>query len=54
MSQAAFAAADWGTTRLRVWLTAKTGPRLTVRDGRIAVSIARIRSGALPGLAGVL
>jgi len=41
-------------TRLRVWLTAKTGPRLTVRDGRIAVSIARIRSGALPGLAGVL
>jgi hypothetical protein len=41
-------------TRLRVWLTTKTGPRLTVRDGRIAVSIARIKSGALPGLRGIL
>jgi hypothetical protein len=41
-------------TRLRVWLTTKTGPRLTVRDGRVAVSIARIKSGALPGLRGIL
>ena len=41
-------------TRLRVWLTTASGQRLTVRDGRIAVSIARIKSGALPGLAGIL
>jgi hypothetical protein len=41
-------------TRLRVWLTTKSGQVLTVRDGRIAVSIARIKSGALPGLAGIL
>jgi hypothetical protein len=41
-------------TRLRVWLTTKSGQQLTVRDGRIAVSIARIKSGALPGLAGIL
>jgi hypothetical protein len=41
-------------TRLRVWLTTKSGQELTVRDGRIAVSIARIKSGALPGLAGIL
>ncbi|MEO9176809.1 MAG: hypothetical protein ABI317_14955 [Gaiellales bacterium] len=41
-------------TRLRVWLTTKGGQQLTVRDGRIAVSIARIKSGALPGLAGIL
>ena len=41
-------------TRLRVWLQTKTGQVLTVRDGRIAVSIARIRSGALPGLSGIL
>jgi hypothetical protein len=27
---------------------------LTVRDGRIRVSIARIKSGALPGLRGIL
>ncbi|MDX6596190.1 MAG: hypothetical protein QOE87_77, partial [Gaiellales bacterium] len=27
---------------------------LSVRDGRIKVSIARIKSGALPGLSGVL
>jgi hypothetical protein len=41
-------------TRLRVWLTTKSGQELTIRDGRIAVSIARIKSGALPGLAGIL
>jgi hypothetical protein len=41
-------------TRLRVWLTTKSGQVLTVRDGRIAVSIARIKSGALPGLSGIL
>jgi hypothetical protein len=41
-------------TRLRVWLTTKSGQQLAVRDGRIAVSIARIKSGALPGLAGIL
>ena len=41
-------------TRLRVWLTTKSGQQLTVRDGRIAVSIARIKSGALPGLKGIL
>lgn len=42
-------------TRLRVWYTAK-GSReaLSVRDGRIKVSIARIKSGALPGLRGIL
>jgi hypothetical protein len=41
-------------TRLRVWLTTKSGQQLAVRDGRIAVSIARIKSGALPGLSGIL
>jgi hypothetical protein len=41
-------------TRLRVYLKTKSGEELTVRDGRIAVSIARIKSGALPGLAGIL
>jgi hypothetical protein len=41
-------------TRLRVWLTTRSGQQLAVRDGRIAVSIARIRSGALPGLSGIL
>jgi hypothetical protein len=41
-------------TRLRVWLKTASGEELTVRDGRIAVSIARIKSGALPGLAGIL
>jgi hypothetical protein len=41
-------------TRLRVWLKTKSGQVLTVRDGRIAVSIARIKSGALPGLSGIL
>jgi hypothetical protein len=42
-------------TRLRVWYTA-TGSKeaLSVRDGRIKVSIARIKSGALPGLSGIL
>ena len=43
-----------GNTRLRVYLTTKSGKQLVVRDGRIKVSIARIRSGALPGLAGIL
>ena len=41
-------------TRLRVWLKTRSGQVLTVRDGRIRVSIARIRSGALPGLKGIL
>jgi hypothetical protein len=42
-------------TRLRVWYTPKGSKQaLSVRDGRIKVSIARIRSGALPGLAGIL
>ena len=41
-------------TRLRVWLKTPRGEVLTVRDGRIKVSIARIRSGALPGLRGIL
>ena len=41
-------------TRLRVYLKTKSGVELTVRDGRIAVSIARIKSGALPGLSGIL
>ena len=42
-------------TRLRVWYTAKGSPEaLSVRDGRIKVSIERIKSGALPGLAGIL
>ncbi|HEY1480862.1 MAG TPA: hypothetical protein VGF46_12565, partial [Gaiellales bacterium] len=43
-----------GDTRLRVTLTTKSGKLLVVRDGRIKVSIARIRSGALPGLTGIL
>ncbi|MEZ5100429.1 MAG: DUF11 domain-containing protein [Thermoleophilia bacterium] len=41
-------------TRLRVILTTGSGKATTIRDGRIRVSIARIRSGALPGLAGIL
>ena len=42
-------------TRLRVWYTPKGGKEaLSVRDGRIKVSIARIKSGALPGLSGIL
>jgi hypothetical protein len=42
-------------TRLRVWFTPKGGKEaLSVRDGRIKVSIARIKSGALPGLSGIL
>jgi hypothetical protein len=41
-------------TRLRVWLTTSKGQELAIADGRIAVSIARIKSGALPGLAGIL
>ncbi len=37
-------------TRLRVWYTPKGAKEaLSVRDGRIKVSIARIKSGALPG-----
>jgi hypothetical protein len=42
-------------TRLRVWYTPKgSQTALSVRDGRIKVSIARIKSGALPGLSGIL
>jgi hypothetical protein len=42
-------------TRLRVWYAPKGSKEaLSVRDGRIKVSIARIESGALPGLRGVL
>jgi hypothetical protein len=42
-------------TRLRVWYTPKGSKQaLSVRDGRIKVSIARIKSGALPGLSGIL
>jgi hypothetical protein len=43
-----------GDTRLRVTLTTASGTVLAVRDGHIKVSIARIQSGALPGLAGIL
>jgi hypothetical protein len=43
-----------GETRSRVILRTPAGDALTVRDGRIRVSIARIRSGALPGLQGIL
>jgi hypothetical protein len=43
-----------GETRIRVVLRTPAGDALTVRDGRIRVSIARIRSGALPGLQGIL
>jgi len=40
---------------LRVWYTPKGSKQaLSVRDGRIKVSIARIKSGALPGLSGIL
>jgi hypothetical protein len=41
-------------TRMRVWLKTTHGTVLTVRDGDIRVSIARIKSGALPGLRGIL
>jgi hypothetical protein len=44
----------YGETRLRVWLRTPSGEVLTVRDGRIRVSIARIKSGALPNLRGIL
>lgn len=43
-----------GETRTRVVLRTPAGDALTVRDGRIRVSIARIQSGALPGLQGIL
>ena len=43
-----------GETRTRVILRTPAGDALTVRDGRIRVSIARIQSGALPGLQGIL
>jgi hypothetical protein len=43
-----------GDTRLRVYLTTSAGTVLAVRDGHIKVSIARIQSGALPGLNGIL
>ena len=42
-------------TRLRVWYTPKGSQQaLSVRDGRIKVAISRIKSGALPGLSGIL
>jgi hypothetical protein len=41
-------------TRLRVSVRTASGTTLYVRDGRIKVSIARIKSGALPGLRGIL
>lgn len=41
-------------TRLRVTIRSATGSALYVRDGQIKVSIARIKSGALPGLKGIL
>jgi uncharacterized repeat protein (TIGR01451 family) len=41
-------------TRLRVYLKTPKGTLTTVRDGRIMVSIARIKSGKLPGLKGIL
>jgi hypothetical protein len=41
-------------TRLRVVLATPAGNVTTIRDGTIAVSIARIKSGALPGLASIL
>ncbi|MDX6569571.1 MAG: hypothetical protein QOH15_2149 [Gaiellales bacterium] len=43
-----------GDTRLRVYITTAAGTVLAVRDGHIKVSIARIKSGALPGLTGIL
>jgi hypothetical protein len=43
-----------GDTRLRVYITTASGTVLAVRDGHIKVSIARINSGALPGLTGIL
>lgn len=43
-----------GETRTRIILRTPAGDALTVRDGRIRVSIARIQSGALPGLQGIL
>jgi hypothetical protein len=43
-----------GDTRLRVYITTRSGTVLAVRDGHIKVSIARIKSGALPGLTGIL
>jgi hypothetical protein len=43
-----------GDTRLRVYITTAGGTVLAVRDGHIKVSIARIKSGALPGLTGIL
>jgi hypothetical protein len=42
----------YGETRLRVWLRTPRGEVVTVRDGRIRVSIARIKSGTLPNLRG--
>lgn len=41
-------------TRLRVTVRTAAGSTLYVRDGQIKVSIARIKSGALPGLKGIL
>lgn len=39
---------------LTLVLTTPSGAVTTIRDGAIRVSIARIRSGALPGLTGIL
>jgi hypothetical protein len=41
-------------TRLRVWLRTPSGEAVTIRDGRVRVSIARIKSGDLPNLKGIL
>lgn len=41
-------------TRLRIWFTKPGGEVLLVRDGQLRVSIAKIRSGALPGLKHIL
>jgi hypothetical protein len=41
-------------TRMRVTLKTRLGAVLTVRDGNIRISIARIESGALPGLKEIL
>lgn len=41
-------------TRLTVTLTTPRGKARTIRDGSIAVSVARVKSGALPGLKEIL
>jgi hypothetical protein len=44
----------YGETRLRVWLRTPRGEVPDGRDGRIRLSIARIKSGELPNLRGIL